>query len=99
MVQGTLSVQFLQLFISLYFKKFKNYLLHPRKTAHCFQKGVGKNIKDKKRDKRGRDGDPSWEGSLKKERISKHQETLSPVGLWQVLGSQWATELGGKINK
>ena len=29
---------------------------------------VGKNIKDKKRDKRGRDGDPSREGSLKKER-------------------------------
>ena len=25
-------------------------------------------MKDKKRDKRGRDGDPSWEGSLKKER-------------------------------
>ena len=25
-------------------------------------------MKDKKRDKRGRDRDPSWEGSLKKER-------------------------------
>ena len=41
---------------------------HPEKAAHCLQKEVGKNIKDKKRDKRGRDGDPSWEGSLKKER-------------------------------
>ena len=43
----------------------------PRKTAHCLRKEVGKNIKDKKRDKRGRDGAPSWhgrEGSLKKER-------------------------------
>ena len=40
----------------------------PRKAAHCLQKEVGKNIKGKKRDKRGRDGDPSWEGSLKKER-------------------------------
>ena len=40
----------------------------PRKAAHCLRKEVGKNIKDKKRDKRGRDGDPSREGSLKKER-------------------------------
>ena len=40
----------------------------PRKAAHCPQKEVGKNIKDKKRDKRGRDGAPSREGSLKKER-------------------------------
>ena len=40
----------------------------PRKAAHCLQKEVGKNIKDKKRDKRGRDRDPSQEGSLKKER-------------------------------
>ena len=40
----------------------------PRKAAHCLQKEVGKNINDKKRDKRGRDGAPSREGSLKKER-------------------------------
>ena len=40
----------------------------PRKAAHCLQKEVGKNIKDKKRDKRHRDGAPSQEGSLKKER-------------------------------
>jgi hypothetical protein len=31
-------------------------------------KGDRKNIKDKKRDKRGRDRDPSQEGSLKRER-------------------------------
>ena len=49
----------------------------PRKAAHCLQKEVGKNIKDRKRDKRGREGAPSWEGSLKKREVSKHQETLS----------------------
>ena len=41
---------------------------HPEKAAHCLRKEVGQNIKDKKRDKRGRNGNPSWEGSLKKER-------------------------------
>ena len=46
-------------------------------------------MKDKKRDKRGRDGDLSQEGSLKKE-VSKHQETLSQAGLWQVLEPQRA---------
>ena len=35
-----------------------------RKAAHCLRKEVGQNIKDKKRDKRAKDGDPSWEGSL-----------------------------------
>ena len=40
----------------------------PRKAAHCLRKEVGQNIKDKKEDKRGRNGDPSQEGSLKKER-------------------------------
>ena len=39
-----------------------------RTVSHCLQKEVGKNRKDKKGDKRGRDGDPSQEGSLKKER-------------------------------
>ena len=49
---------------------------------------VGQNIKDKKRDKRGRDRDLSWEGSLKKE-VSKHQEILYLVGLgepWNLRG-------------
>ena len=41
---------------------------HPEKAAHCLQKEVGKNIKDKKRDKRVKDGALSREGSLKKER-------------------------------
>ena len=37
---------------------------HPER-ANCLQKEVGQNIKGKKRDKRGRDGDPSWGGSLR----------------------------------
>ena len=39
-----------------------------KKAAYCLWKEVGQNIKDKKRDKRGRDGDLPQEGSLKKER-------------------------------
>ena len=36
----------------------------PRKATHCLWKEVGQNIKDKKRDKRAKDGDLSGEGSL-----------------------------------
>ena len=61
----------------------------PTKAAHCLRKEVGQNIKDKKRDKRVRDGNPAWGGS--REEVSKHQETLSPAGLWGVLESQRAT--------
>ena len=39
----------------------------PRKAAHCLRKEIGQNIKDKKRDKRDREGNPSQEGTLKKE--------------------------------
>ena len=46
-----------------------------QKSNPSLRKKVGKNIKDKKRDKRGRDGVPSQEGSLKKREVSKHQET------------------------
>ena len=63
----------------------------PRKAAHCLQKEVGQNIKDKKRDKRGRDKDPSQGGSLKRGEVPKHQETLSPAGLWGVSEYQRAT--------
>ena len=63
----------------------------PRKAAQCLQKEVGKNIKDKKRDKRGRDGAPCWEGSVKKREVFKHQETLSLLSLWQALEPQRAT--------
>ena len=53
---------------------------HPEKQPIVFEE-VGKNIKDKKRDKKGRDGAPSQEGSLKKREVSKHQETLSLLSL------------------
>ena len=36
----------------------------PRKATHCLRREAGQNIKDKKGDKRARDGDPSREGSL-----------------------------------
>ena len=41
---------------------------HPEKQPIVFERRSDKNIKDKKRDKRGKDGDLSQEGSLKKER-------------------------------
>ena len=42
--------------------------IRPHKSSPLSFKGDRKKYKDKKRDKRGRDGDPSQEGSLKKER-------------------------------
>ena len=48
----------------------------PRKAAHCLQKEVGKNIKDKKRDKRGRDGAPSQESEVKS--LSRAQLFATP---------------------
>ena len=63
----------------------------PRKADHCIRKEVGQNIKDIKRDKRGRDRDLSREGSLKRGQVSKHQETLSPARLWGVLETQTTT--------
>ena len=62
----------------------------PRKASHCLPKELRQNIKDKKRDKRVRDRDPSWGGSRERGDVSKHQETLLPVGLWGVLESQRA---------
>ena len=61
----------------------------PGEAAHCLRKDVGKNVKDKKRDKKGRDGDASQEGSFKITEASKHQETLSLVSLWQALEPLW----------
>ena len=58
--------------------------------AYFLQKEVGQNIKDKKRDKSVRDGDPS-QGGIHEGEVSKHQEILSPAGLWGVLESQKAT--------
>ena len=57
----------------------------PRKVAHCLQKEVGQNIKDKKRGKRGKDGDLSREGSLKKERFLNTRKH----SLQRVCGEPW----------
>ena len=62
-----------------------------QKSSPLSQKGDKKNIKDKKRGKRGRDGAPSWEGSLKKREVSKHQETFSLPNLCRALEAQRAT--------
>ena len=64
---------------------------HTERQPIVFKKEVGQNIKDKKRDKRVRDGDPSRVGSLKRGEVYKHQETLSLAGLWGILESQKAT--------
>jgi len=62
-----------------------------QKSSPLSLKGGRKNIKDKKRDKRSRDGAPSREGSFKKREVSKHQETLSLLGLCPALKAQRAT--------
>ena len=62
----------------------------PRKAAQCLQREVGQNIKDKKRDKRARDGDPSGKVVLIEE-VSNHQETFTLAGLGEVFESQRAT--------
>ena len=62
-----------------------------QKSNPSLLKEVGKNIKDKERDKRGMDELPSLEGSLKKREVSKHQETLSLLSPWQALDPQRAT--------
>ena len=61
------------------------------KAAHYLKKEVTQNIKDKKRDKRVRDGYPSWRGSREGGEISKQQETLSPAGHLGVLEPQRVT--------
>ena len=48
-------------------------------------------MKDKKRDKRGRDGVPSQEGSLKNREVSEYQETFSLLNLCRALEAQRAT--------
>ena len=63
---------------------------HPEKQPKS-SKGGRKKYKRQKRDKKGRDGVLSWEGSLKKREVSKHQETLSLLSLWQALEPQRAT--------
>ena len=50
---------------------------HPEKQPIVFKRRQEKNIKDKKREKRGRDGAPSWEGSLKKRGFQTPGNTLT----------------------
>ena len=63
----------------------------PRKPADCLRKEVGENIKDKKTDKRVRDGNPSQKGSLKKRRSFQTPGNPLTAGLWGILKSQRAT--------
>ena len=59
-----------------------------QKGSPFSSKEVGQNIKDKKRVKRVRNGDPPQGGSCEGGEVYKHQETLSPAGLWGSLESQ-----------
>ena len=52
----------------------------PRKADHCLQKQVGKNIKDEKRDKGGREGAPSWKGSPVPGRESQKERSFQTPG-------------------
>ena len=54
---------------------------HPEKQPKSLKGGKKKYKKQKKKAKRGRDGVPSQEGSLKKREVSKHQETFSLLNL------------------
>ena len=70
---------------------------HPER--HCLRKEVGQNIKDKERDKRGRDGDLSREGSLKKERsFQTPGNTLTGESVVS-LGTSEGNITGRKINE
>ena len=64
----------------------------PRKATHCLRKEAGQNIKDKKRDKRARDGDPTGEESLNR---GSFQFTRKPSH-WRVWGK--LLNLGGQPN-
>ena len=61
----------------------------PRKVAHSLQKEVGQNIKDKKRDKRVRDGDYPGKGVLKEEMFPntrKHSHRRVCGEFWNLRG-------------
>ena len=56
----------------------------PRKAAHSLQKEVVQNIKDKKRDKKVRDGDPSRERVMKKFPNTRKPLTGGSVGSFEI---------------
>ena len=64
---------------------------HPEKQPKSLKGGKKKYKKQKKKAKRGRDGVPSQDGSLKKREVSKHQKTFSLPNLCQALEAQRAT--------
>ena len=64
-------------------------MLVTRKAVHSLQKEVGQNIKDKKRDKRVRDGDHPGEGVLKEEMFPntrKHSHRRVCGEFWNLRG-------------
>ncbi|CAM9755523.1 unnamed protein product [Rangifer tarandus platyrhynchus] len=69
----------------------------PRKAAHHLRKEVGQKIKDKKRDKRARDGDLSREGSLNRGSFQTPGNPLTggPGGSFRILEGN----LTGRKNK
>ena len=73
--------------------------IRPSKGSPLFQKEIGKNIKDKKRDKRGRDRDPFLEGSLKKERSFQTLGNTLTGGSVVSLGTSEGNITGRKNNK
>ena len=68
-----------------------------QKSRSLSSKTGRKNIKDEKRDKGGREGALTQEGSLKKRELSKHQEILTA----ESVASLGSTEgnITGKRNK
>ena len=95
-----LSYKFIERTIERWAKFTKQLLIAssghqaPRKAAHCLRREVGQNIKDKKGDKRARDGDPSREGSL-------NRGSFQSAGNPRAGGSEgsFSSQLGGKIKK
>ena len=65
-----------------------------QKSSSLSLKTGRKKYKRQKRDRRGREGAPSREGSLKKREVCKHQETLS---LWRALEGEG--NITGRKNK
>ena len=70
-----------------------------QKSTPLSSKGGRKNIKDKKRDKRGRDGAPSQEGSLKKERSFQTPGNTVTAESVASLETTEGNITGRKINK
>ena len=69
----------------------------PRKADHSFQKQVGKNINDEKRDKGGGEGAPSWEGNLKKRGFQTPGNSLPAVSVASLGNTE--SNITGRKNK